>query len=134
MTAEERRQILDRINHCPYNSANGIAVTDVEPGLAVVEAEIRPEHKNIWGIPHGGLIFSLADIACGVACRSLRQDAYTVTAGSSLNFLYASQEIRRLRAEGRVSRSGHTLSVAQAEVYDDKGNHVATGQFTMHLS
>jgi acyl-coenzyme A thioesterase PaaI-like protein len=31
-----------------------------------------------------------------------------------------------LRAEGKVIRSGRTLTVARAEVYADDGSHVAT--------
>ena len=133
MTNEYLNRIIDRINHdCPYNLANGITATSLKEGLSTVEVELRPEHMNIWGLPHGGLIFAVADVASGIAAHSLREGAHIVTAGSSLNFLSANPEAKRLRAEGRVIRAGRTLNVVQADVYDETGTHLATGQFTMY--
>ena len=57
-----------------------------------------------------------------------------MTAGSSFNFLFASPEAKSLRAVGQVIKPGHTLAIVQVDVYDDLENHLATGQFTMHVS
>ena len=133
MDREYLDQIIDRINHkCPYNETNGIRTVLLEEGHSVVEVEVRPEHLNVWGLPHGGLLFAIADVASGTAAHSTRKNAHFVTADSSIHFLYANPEAKRLRAEGRVIRSGRTLCVVQAEIYDDQDHHVLTGQYTMY--
>lgn len=133
MTNDYLAKIIDRINNrCPYNQANGIHAVRLEKGYAVVEAEVRPEHKNVWNLPHGGLLFAVADVASGIAAHSLKEDMHIVTAGSSVNFLRANPDAKRLHAEGRVIKAGHTLFIVQAEVYDDQNNHLLTGQFTMY--
>ena len=134
MTQEFTDYLINRINVCPYNLSNGISATHLEEGHSVIEVDVRPEHKNIWGIPHGGLLFALADVAAGLAAHSVHEGAHIVTASSSVNFLFASPDAVHLRAEGRVIKAGHTLAVMQSDVYDDAGNHLLTGQFTMHIA
>ena len=134
MTEELKRFLIERINTCPYNLDNGIVATFLEEGHSVIEVDVKPEHKNIWGIPHGGLLFAIADVASGLAAHSVHEGAHVVTASSNVNFLFASPDARHLKAEGRVIKAGHTLAVMQADVYDELGNHLITGQFTMHVA
>ncbi len=133
MTKEQANKLTEWMSRCPYEVANGIRPISVTEGSAVIGITLRPEHRNIWNIPHGGILFSLADIASGVAADSVNEGTHIVTANSSFSFLQASEEAKSLRAVGRVIRSGHTLAVVQADVYDDQDNHLATGLFTMHI-
>ena len=130
MTEEYRESMIRRIDTCPFNQANGFKASLPEEGFAIVEAEIRPEHKNIWGLPHGGILFALADVAAGLAAHSVCE-GHIVTSGSSVNFIYASESAVRIRAEGRIIKKGHALAVVQTEVYDEEGHHLLTGQFNM---
>ena len=48
------------------------------------------------------------------------------------NFLAAPDpQAVKLRAEGRVIKAGRHINVVQADVYDDRENHLVTGQFNM---
>ena len=134
MTKEQAEKLVEWISRCPYDAAMGITPLGVSEGRAEIGVTLRPEHKNIWSIPHGGLLYSLADVACGVAADSVHLGAHIVTAGSSFNFLFASPEAKSLKAVGQVIKPGHSLAIVQADVYDDQDNHLATGQFTMHIS
>ena len=134
MTEEQAKKMTEWMYHCPYEAANGIVPVSLEEGRAVIGVTILPEHKNIWNIPHGALIFAMADIASGVAADSLDDGVHIVTAGSTLNFLYASPDAKSLRGVGQVIKYGRTLAVVQADVYDDQDRHLATGQFTMHIT
>ena len=135
MTPEYRDYIIERINeHCPFNLANGIRAVSLEEGHAVVEAELRPDHKNVWGTAHGGMLFAVADVAAGLAVHSLSEGRHIVTAGSSINFLRTNPEAKLLRAEANVIKQGRSLNIVQAEVHDDQGNHLVTAQYTMFAS
>ena len=73
-----------------------------------------------------------ADLAAGIAADSVREGMHIVTAGSSINFLAAPDpQAVKLRAEGRVIKAGRHINVVQADVYDDRENHLVTGQFNM---
>ena len=133
MTEELREKIARSIDSNEFNRLHGFRLTGLEDGHSVLEAELTPAHLNIWGLPHGGILFSMADTAAGVATRSVCYQ-HTVTASSHINFLFASQNAKSLRAEGTVIKKGHSLVVVQTEVYDNENNHLLTGQFTMYIS
>ncbi len=130
MTEENKEKLIRRINTCPFNQAQGFYTTVKEDGFAVVEVDVKPQHKNIWGLPHGGILFALADVAAGTAAHSVC-GGHIVTSGSSVNFLFANENAKHLRAEGRVIKKGHNIAVVQSEIYDEDGNHLLTGQFNM---
>ena len=53
-----------------FNSHNHIVVTEVGEGTSVVEVEMTQDAMNPLGMAHGGLIFSMCDVATGVAART----------------------------------------------------------------
>jgi len=50
--------------------ALGIEVVDVGPGHATARMRVTESMLNGVGTVHGGVVFSLADIAFGIACNS----------------------------------------------------------------
>ena len=61
MTNEYLERLIYEINHDdPYTEANRIQAVSLKEGSSVVEVTVLPEHKNIWGLPHGGLLFVLS--------------------------------------------------------------------------
>ena len=126
MTKQEK---LDWLNsRGGYNAHNGIVITDIEDDSCVVETELRPEALNPLGMPHGRLVFSLCDVAAGVLVAQTGQKG--VTTSSSMSYLHPSYG-SRLRAEGKVLKSGRTITVIEASVYDERGVLTARGTFEL---
>ncbi len=48
----------------------GIVLLDLGPGEVSVELTMEQRHMNAQGNCHGGILFTLADIAFGLACNS----------------------------------------------------------------
>jgi len=48
----------------------GIELVEASPGRAVTRVTVGPQHLNFHGACHGGLTFTLADAAFGLACNS----------------------------------------------------------------
>ena len=65
---------------------------------------LKPDMLNYQGYPHGGVIFSLADIAFGAACNSHGEPA--VALSMTISFLSAVPPGSRLVAEGRERKQG----------------------------
>jgi acyl-CoA thioesterase len=96
----------------------GISLLAVEPGVARVTMQVRPDMVNGHGICHGGLIFTLADSAFAFACNS--HGPATVAAAVAIDFLAPARIGDVLTAEARErwlgGRTGlYDLAVTRAD-------------------
>lgn len=126
----DKQEYLNLVNtRCEYNKYNHIYTTDIGPDFSVVEVELRPESLNPLGMAHGGLVYSLCDVAAGVA---VGQRARTfVTLSGSLNFLRPGKG-KKLRCEGRIIKPGRTVNVVETSVYDCSDTLTARGTFEIY--
>ena len=115
MTPEEKQRRFDLFNsYDDFNRHNGLRLVDVDDGTSVVEVTLRKEGLNPHGIAHGGLIFTLCDVATGVAARSHGRN--TVSQDASIYFLRPGAHTEKLTAKGRVIKEGRTTGYTEAEV------------------
>lgn len=104
-------------------------VTQIEADRAVVELEIRPESKNLYGMIHGGVFVSMADFAAGSAARS--RGGWYVTLDTNFSFLKNADQ-GKIRAVSKVRHRGNTICVVAVDVLDEKNTLLASGTFTMY--
>lgn len=121
MTPEQKKIVKNFVNNSDsFNLWNGMKLTDVGEGTASIEVELTPNSLNSWNTPHGGLLFAMADVACGVAAVSVRMEQ-CMTASASVDYIAATGSSGRLLAEARVLRAGSRLAFCAGEVRDEKG-------------
>lgn len=48
----------------------GMELLELNPGRSVTRMTVGDEHLNLFGMAHGGIIFTLADFAFEAACNS----------------------------------------------------------------
>lgn len=128
--AEKKRQIDLANSFYGFNRHNGIEIVDVDDGTSVIEVPLRKESNNPLGIAHGGLIFSICDVAAGVAARSGGRN--TVSQDASIYFLSPGVNTTKLTAKGHVIREGGRTGIAESEVLTDDGTLVAKATVTIH--
>ena len=127
----DKHEYLNLVNsRCEYNKYNHIYTTDIGTDFSVVEAELRPESLNPLGMAHGGFVYSLCDVAAGVAVGQ-RAKSF-VTLSGNLYFMRPGKG-KRLRCEGRIIKSGRTVNVVDTCVYDDNGTLTAKGTFEIYI-
>lgn len=107
-----------------FSAYNHVRVVDVDDGSATVELTLQPDSLNCWGTPHGGALFTMADVAAGTALLTLRQEV-TLTVSSSMEFLSAAAGTGTLRAVGRVEKAGGHMGFARTEIRDGDGRLIA---------
>ncbi len=112
----------------PFPNSLGIEVTQVRPGYAKGEVELKEHHKNVIGAVHGGLIFSLGDTVCGNASASYHVPMTTIDA--RINFLRAAMDTKKLYAEAREIKHGRSVCFYEVKITDDDGKLIATGQYS----
>ena len=119
---------LTEICETGYTTYSGIKVTSIKEGYAEGEIEIQEYHLNPRGTIHGGLLYVLTDTIGGLATRTVNgMNAFVpATASSSISYLKPTIAIKKLIAKANVVKFGKRLSVVQIEVFDEKGEHLAT--------
>jgi len=128
MTSETR---LDAIRSHILNDAFakflGATVEIPAPGQSRVKLTVTEDMVNFHGITHGGLIFTLGDMAFAAAGNSHGQTA--VALNVNIYFLKASQMGDRLVAEAREVSAGGRTALYEIKVYnEDTGDLIASSQ------
>lgn len=116
----------------PFAELLGIRVVLREKGRAILEQELRPELLNSWGVAHGGVVTTLADIALAVAALTMdasARGALTV----ELNVSFIGPGSGTLVAEGRCLKAGRSLAFSEGEIRDGEGKLVAKAVGTFQL-
>lgn len=134
MTDEKKQQLLKlALDAEPFDRHNHVQIVDVDDGWAKVELDIHPETLNRWGIPHGGILFTISDVACGMAILTVRHES-CVTVNGSLDFLNAAPATGKLTAIGRVNKVGGKMAYCESEVRDESGKLITTGHTVMYFT
>ena len=121
MTEALKKTLLDFGNHKePFLTHNHMYTADLSDGCATVVLPMCEDSLNRWGGAHGGILFSLCDVAMGMAIMTLRQEM-VVTVNASIDYLAAAAAGSTLTAVGKVERIGRKLAFASAEIRDQTG-------------
>lgn len=94
----------------------GAEIVDISVGRVAIELPVRPELTQQHGFVHAGATAAIADVAGGYAAATLfPPDSGIVSVEFKINLL-APATGARLRATGRVVKSGKRLTVCDSEV------------------
>lgn len=108
----------------------GITVESVKKGKVVLRLDVRPHHKQIHGVVHGGIVATLVDTAAGIAAATVVDRRTPVaTVEFKINYLEAIPG-GRLRAVARVLRAGRHFIVVECDVWDKKRRLAAKALLT----
>lgn len=114
----------------PFNRHLGFNVEEWKDGYVVITAEVKPEHHNIQGLPHGGFIATLLDAAtafAGVYTDDEKRIRRALTLSLNINFL-GQAGTSKLKAVGKVTSQGRKIFYSTADVYDMEGSLLASAQ------
>lgn len=108
----------------------GIEVLEAFPTRAVVGAPLESQGFNAHGSAHGGMIFSLADMA--FAALAVANDLTCVNAQTSISYVKAGRK-GPLRAEARMINPGRKLITCETKVFDADGELLALATVTGYV-
>ena len=127
MNENTKGEIDHYIQRDPFANLLGAEVEILSPGHSRVMLTTTAEMANFHGIIHGGVIFSLSDIAFAAASNSHGQTAVALTVG--INFLKACEPGDRLVAEAVEQHAGGRTALYDITVKDERtGELVAKSQ------
>ena len=118
------KSLSESIKRESYAQKMGMRLVELKQGYAIIEMETHEDMENIFGMTHGGAIFSLIDEAFQLSCNSYG----TVALALNVNVTYhkSPERMSTLRAVSEeVHRSGKTATY-KIRVMDEKENIIAS--------
>ena len=113
----------------PWARALGVEYLELRPGRCRVALTLRRSMLNHQGTPHGGVIFSLADVAFGAACNA--RGGTWVALSMTIGFLAVAPAGARLVAIARERRRGRRAGFYDVTVAAD-GTTIAVVHCVAH--
>ncbi|MFZ5642315.1 MAG: PaaI family thioesterase [Bacillota bacterium] len=117
-------EIWEKLKDDPFPRHLGIDVLEVKPGYARVGVKVADYMTNIHRITHGGVVFTLADVALGNACNSWGD--VEVAMNVTIYYLKASKPGEYLTATARAENMTRKTGLYRITVENESGDLVAT--------
>src|SRR5436309_14402043 len=99
----------------------GFDVESVHAGRAIFRLDVRPNHKQIHGVVHGGILAALADTTAAIAAyTAIPKGTEIATVELNINYLEPVPG-GRIKADARVLRAGRNCIVTGCEILQENG-------------
>jgi acyl-CoA thioesterase len=126
MDEKIRKAILRQVEAEPFAKKFGIRLIEVQKGYAKVEMIFTPEMENMFGMAHGGAIFSLIDAAFEIASNS--HGTMAVALNMNINYLASPEKGATLTAEATEINKTKKTAAYDIRATDDSGQLLASCQ------
>ena len=113
-----------------YTAYSGIELLEAEDGHAFGCIRLQDHHRNPSGAVHGGVIFCLADVMGGTACRTV--DALPVTVTSTISYMRPMLGDQVIYARAQIVKQGRTTIFVEVRVLNEKMEEAALLQGTYY--
>jgi uncharacterized protein (TIGR00369 family) len=132
-TRRAEQELSRRLRQSNIVKLLGFELEAAEAGRAVLRMRVRPRHKQVHGVVHGGVLAALADTAGGLATyMTLPRGTRLATVEIKINYLEPVNQ-GTVRAEARVLRKGRNFAVVDCEVLDGTGRLAAKALMTFSV-
>ncbi|MCL4441759.1 MAG: hotdog fold thioesterase [Firmicutes bacterium] len=121
---EVSEELWEKLKDDPFPRHLGVDIMEVRPGYARVGLKVAHFMTNIHRITHGGVVFTLADVALGNACNSWGDSE--VAMNVSIYYLKASRPGEYLMATAMAENMTRRTGLYRIKVENEKGELVAT--------
>ena len=111
------------VNSCSVAKLMGIEVYEVAEGIAKGRIKLREELLNMFGMPHGGVLFTFADQVSAACGNTLGRKAVAVE--STIHFMSAAKGEEELLAEAVLTHTSKSIGRMDVRVTTKKGDVVA---------
>lgn len=116
-------RFLPTVTHHPLHRAMGVTQIVASDGKAQIDVTVSDTTTNTAGVFHGGVVYTLCDMACYAALLSvLRDGENAVTHDIHVSMLRAARLGDRVQFSARVLKHGRSVAFMTAEAHS--GEHL----------
>ncbi len=117
--------------HDMFSINSGMKLVELREEYAKVELTISENSLNFMGSIHGGLLYTMADVAAGAAMAFCGKQVVTLNASTE----YIKPAISgKVIAEGKVIAHGKTIGRCEVEVQGEDGTLYSKSHITMFIT
>lgn len=116
-------EVKEKVLQDPFPEFLGVEILELKPGYSRVGLRVDERMTNIHGITHGGVVFTLADVALGTASNSRGVPAVAVNV--SINYLKKSSPGEHLVATAREENLTRRTGLYRITVENERGELLA---------
>ena len=121
-----KKAILRQVEAEPFTKKFDLRLIEVQEGYSKVEMVFTPDMENMFGMAHGGALFSLTDEAFEVASNS--HGTMAVALNMNVNYMASPAKGSKLTAEAKEINKTKKTAAYDITVTDDKNNLIASCQ------
>jgi acyl-CoA thioesterase len=133
MSREEKRVtelVRQRMKESKATELLGFDVESVHDGRAIFRLDVRPRHKQIHGVVHGGILAALADTTAAIAAyTAVPRGVELATLELKINFMEPVPG-GTVKADAKVLRAGRNFIVTECEIFNESGSLAAKALLT----
>jgi len=133
LTSEEKRAtelVRQRMKESKATELLGFDVESVHDGRAIFRLDVRPSHKQIHDVVHGGILAALADTTAAIAAYTVvPKGVELATLEFKINYLEPVPG-GTVKADARVLRTGRNFIVTECEIFNESGSLAAKALLT----
>ncbi len=126
MDEKIRKAILRKIAQEPFAKKIGLKLIKVDEGYAKIEMVFTDDLENMFGMAHGGAVFSLIDAAFEVASNS--HGTMAVALNMNINYLASPAKGATLSAEAKEVNKTKKTAAYDIRAVDNSGKLLASCQ------
>jgi acyl-CoA thioesterase len=126
MDEKVKKAIFRQIENEPFGKKFGLKLIDMHEGYAKVEMRFTQDFENMFGMAHGGAIFSLIDSAFEIASNS--HGTMAVALNMNVNYMASPTKGSKLIAEAKEINRTKKTATYDIRATDDAGKLLASCQ------
>lgn len=127
MDLEKYREYFN--GHDMFSVNSGMKLMEIREGYSRVEMTIDENCMNYMGSMHGGLLYTMADVAAGTAAVSYGRQVVTLNA--FVDYIKPAFS-GRIIAEGKVISNGKTIVRCDVDIHDGEGTVYCRANVSMY--
>lgn len=114
-------QLLPFVTAHPLHRAMGVRTIETAEGRSTIEVTVGSDMVNAAGMFHGGIVYTLCDMACYAALLTrLQPGENAATHDIHVSLLGAARLGERVRFTGTVLRLGRSVAFMDATAHSDE--------------
>lgn len=121
---------ITKIKDNGFMSYNGLYIVEAKENYVKIGVDITEKSLNPFGIVHGGLIYTLADSAMGIALATTGRSG--VTLNSTIDYLTPGKG-EKLFADTEIVKDGKSIVVFRVNIKDENDTLVSVASGTYYI-
>ena len=114
-----------------FATHTGVVIEAATPGSGTVSLELSEKTRNPNGTVHGGVYFTLMDVAAGVSGVFKEEGNRKIVSQCASVYFLRPAVSGKITAKAVLVRDGRRTALSRVDVFDEKEQLLATGEFEL---